>query len=320
MSSSLAWNLLAPNGRVHLPDTGHRRLPRCGGAAWNDEITSVIHNIWTMTTVRSYWFMFTRLHDLQRQLFELYRQERYGEALELVTAGIGKIPDGTSRIAFWSACLQCKLERPEEALATLIHHFELGEWFNPDRLAGDEDLAPLRDDPEFERLIEACRGRRQTEQADLQPLLLMEAAATVEEKPPLVLALHMMGGDADESRSHWLPVSSIGAALAAPRGSELLGPGEFGWGEGTEAVLRRQLATVAERQPFDRKRLVLGGASQGARFAVQLAMAGAIAAPGEPRRAGLLVKKGACRMQVVSATSAVPMVSGQAATPTYPGA
>jgi hypothetical protein len=32
--------------------------------------------------------MSTRLHDLQRQLFELYRQERYGEALELVTASL----------------------------------------------------------------------------------------------------------------------------------------------------------------------------------------------------------------------------------------
>jgi hypothetical protein len=41
-----------------------------------------------MSTVRSYWFMSTRLHDLQRQLFELYRQERYGEALELVTASL----------------------------------------------------------------------------------------------------------------------------------------------------------------------------------------------------------------------------------------
>jgi predicted esterase len=222
----------------------------------------------------------TRLHDLQRQLFELYRQERYGEALELVTASLGKSSDGTSRMAFWSACLQCKLERPEHALATLIHHFELGEWFNPDRLARDEDLAPLRDNPEFERLIEACQERRQTEQADLQPLLLMEAAATVEEWTPLVLALHMMGADAVESRSHWLPVTKIGAALAAPRGTELLGPGEFGWGEGAEAVLRRQLVTVAERQPFDPDRLVLGGASQGARLAVLLALRGALSARG----------------------------------------
>jgi pimeloyl-ACP methyl ester carboxylesterase len=42
----------------------------------------------------------------------------------------------------------------------------------------------------------------------------------------------------------------------------------------------RQLATVAERQPFDRQRLVLGGASQGARFAVRLALAGALPARG----------------------------------------
>jgi predicted esterase len=225
--------------------------------------------------------MSTGFQDLQQQLFELYRLKRYEKALALLATGLARFPDRSSRIGFWIACLECRLDRPQQALDTLTAILEQGEWFSPRRLTGDQDLGPLRGMPEFARLVAACEERRRVEQERILPELRLEPPAPVAEaKPPLVMALHMMGGDANESIYHWRPVTTMGAALAAPRGSELLGPGEFGWSEDSEAELRQHLLSVAARQPFDGDRLVLGGASQGARYAVRLALRGTLAARG----------------------------------------
>ncbi|MEX2535645.1 MAG: hypothetical protein WD273_08600 [Trueperaceae bacterium] len=186
--------------------------------------------------------------DLQQQLFALYPQKRYAEALELVREGLHVHPSRASRIGYWIACLECMLGKPDQGLATMSELVAQGHWFSPRRLAHDEDLAPLRGRPEFAELIEACEQRRLAEQAKVRPELLSEPPTTgVEHLPPLVVALHMMGGDARESLFHWRPATSMAALLAAPQGGELIGPGEYGWSERTEVEIRRHLENLGTR-------------------------------------------------------------------------
>src|SRR5690606_31179064 len=139
-----------------------------------------------------------------------------------------------------------------------------GAWFNTFRLANDDDLAPLRGRAGWDELVEACERRREVEQAMLVPELGFEPPAGVTAgAPPLVVALHMLGGDAEEARANWLPVTEFGYALALPRGTDLLAPGEFGWGEGTGAQIGRQLDELREAHAFEPTRIVYAGASQG---------------------------------------------------------
>jgi hypothetical protein len=46
----------------------------------------------------------------------------------------------------------------EAALAALEQGLQKGLWWGEGMLRGDEDLAPLRDLPKFERLVEKSEG------------------------------------------------------------------------------------------------------------------------------------------------------------------
>jgi predicted esterase len=217
-------------------------------------------------------------HELQHEMFGLYGQGRYAEALELVRGGLNAHSDQRSRMTFWAACLECRLNRPEEALERLTRYVAEGGWMTPVRLANDQDLSALRGRLEFARLVETCEARREREAEELEELapepLLEPPHVSGEERPPLVMALHMMGGNAQESRQYWLPVTEMGALLATPQGTELMGPGEFGWSDETVDQAARHIETIRSRHPYDEERVVFGGASRGATHAVAMAVSG----------------------------------------------
>lgn len=212
-------------------------------------------------------------HDLQLQVFALHSEERYQDALDLALANLDDNRDNASRIAFWVACLQCRLDRWDDALATLGGVVEAGGWFNPDRLRGDPDLAPLRELSELGGIIGACDEKRRVEQADVRPeRRLVRPESSEHQPPPLVIALHMAGGNARQSEHHWRRASRDGYLLALPQGTQVLGPGEYGWSENTESELKKHLLAVAGWHAYDSARVVLGGASRGAGVAVEFAL------------------------------------------------
>lgn len=214
-------------------------------------------------------------------MFALHAEERYEEALRSIESASARLPEQRARMTFWAACLECRLERPGAALERLEAAVAAGDWFNTIRLANDGDLAPLRGRDGWQRLVAACERRRVAEQAKLVPEITFEPpAAAGAQPPPLVVALHMMGGDVEETRARWLSITEWGYALAMPRGTEALGPGEYGWGEGTGAQVERQLADLREAHGFDPARVVYGGASQGAGYAVEMALGAPLAGRG----------------------------------------
>jgi pimeloyl-ACP methyl ester carboxylesterase len=184
-------------------------------------------------------------------------------------------PEQLSRLAFWAACLECRLQRPEDALDRLRVLITGGGWVNPDRLRHDEDLALLRARQEWVGLIAVCEQRRADEQARIQPRLqALPPGSPVGSLPPLVVALHMRSGNIDETRANWLSVTELGFTLAMPQGTELVGPGEFGWTDETVGQVGQQLAELRETHSFDAGRVVFAGASQGAARAVEMAVSG----------------------------------------------
>lgn len=213
----------------------------------------------------------------QEAMFAAYAEGRYREAMELALAVRRRHPSRAARADYWVACLQCRLGDPDEALATLEAGLAAGRWPNPDRLRRDPDLEPIRDLPEMVRILEVSERRRQQQQAGARPELRVLAPPTrsLAARPPLLMALHTRGGDADESLHHWRAAVDAGALLAAPQATRVEGPHEFAWGESSEDEIRAHLTALERDRAFDRARLVLAGASQGARLAVSLALRGA---------------------------------------------
>lgn len=212
----------------------------------------------------------------QEALFAAYGAGDYARALGLALETRQRHPTRAARAEYWIACLQCKLGRPDEALSTLEASLEAGRWPNPDRLRSDPDLEPIREHPRLLRVLDLCEHRRHAQQATARPELRVRspAASSLAAHPPLLVALHMRGGDAEETLYHWRTAIDEGAILAAPQGSHVEGPYEFAWGPDSEAEIGAHVAALQRERTFDRERVVLAGASQGARLAVSLALRG----------------------------------------------
>mgnify|MGYP001182210760 FL=1 len=235
------------------------------------------------------------IHDLAREVFGLYAQEQYGRALNLVEQSMAALPHHRSRMTFWAACLECRLQRPADALQRLQALVAKGGWLNPDRLQSDDDLLALRDAPGWNELVAICEQRRADEQTQHVPEVQIELAENSGNDPsPLIVALHMAGGSAEEIRSHWLPVTGMGYSLAIPQGDVLLGPGEYSWSDQPAGLIGRHISRLSRTHKLDSERIVLGGASRGAGHAVELALSG------QPFKAkGFIAVAGAPRIEVV---------------------
>lgn len=212
--------------------------------------------------------------DLQAEMFSAANATRYEEALRLAREARRDHPGRAARADYWIACLQCLLERPDEALATLEATLAAGAWVSPERLRSDSDLAPIRDRPAFARIVAECERRRDLERPGVRPLLRVAAPEARSAAPPLLLGLHMAGSDAHEILTHWREGAGPGTLLAAAQGTVLTAPGAFSWGETAEADIAAHLDELTLDHAFDPHRLVLAGASQGAAVAVSLAASG----------------------------------------------
>jgi tetratricopeptide (TPR) repeat protein len=89
--------------------------------------------------------------EAQGDFFRLYREQDYAGALEACRQALELHP-GNGLILYNVACLESLLGRTEEALAALAPALEA--WPAGKELAvGDDDLAPLRDDPRYQALV-----------------------------------------------------------------------------------------------------------------------------------------------------------------------
>lgn len=81
--------------------------------------------------------------ELKANLLALHGQERYEEALLLLQESVASRPEHRSRIEFWAACLECRLERPSAAMRRLQALTEGGGWVSPLRLTTERSSGVL---------------------------------------------------------------------------------------------------------------------------------------------------------------------------------
>lgn len=216
-----------------------------------------------------------RFVDLREQVFALYRQGRFGEALEVVTRAMRDLPSREATFTFWQACFLCRLDQPDQALAVLEQASARGVWWGPHRLTGDSDLAPLRGRPAFDALVETSHARQELARVEARPKLeVVEGADT--DLAPLLMAFHMRGSNLETTLPYWRTATRAGITVAVPQSSQLFGPNEYEW---TDTELAEQEALQSFRRVqagyyIDTSQVVLAGASQGAALATKLALQG----------------------------------------------
>lgn len=175
------------------------------------------------------------------------------------------------------ACCQALAGNIDQAFDALTRSVELG-WDDPEWMNQDTDLAALRSDARWEKLVaEASNCRAES--------MVVEVPANQPDTPlPLLIALHGLGGNAREFAAHFRDVAQTqGLVLAAPRGNAGLGRRQqlaYGWHrstdpsslhmEGVKAAVERARKAAQEMHAIDDQRVVLVGFSHGGAAALLL--------------------------------------------------
>jgi predicted esterase len=224
--------------------------------------------------------------DLEKQLYQLYQNGEYAQALDLATRKAGRFPTEAWLVTYWRICMASLLDETALALQLLEEALAAGLWYAEAQLREDTDLQSLQGLPEFERLVEVCRKREAEAQAQAAPVLLTlqpEDQCQAGRQPcPLLLVLHGNNKSAEGSVGFWSSAVSKGWLLALPQSSQVRSPGGYAWNDRDRAVreIQEHYATLCEQYAIDPDRVVLAGFSLGGELAIWLAMSGTIEARG----------------------------------------
>ncbi|MCS6883015.1 MAG: hypothetical protein RMK84_18075 [Oscillochloridaceae bacterium] len=246
--------------------------------------------------------------DLRAQVFALYKQGAWSEALALLAPIRPAEPAEAATVIFWRACFLTLLGRREEALGALEEGLRQGLWWAEQRLRFDPDLQALQGDPALEAVLDECARRRAAAEVHCQPRRLVAAPAT--RPAPLALVLHGYDGTAEETLPAWEPLAAQGWLVAAPQSLQLAGMAGGHWSDDARARadVALHLGELVAEGAADPARLLLGGFSNGARAALTLALTGAIPASYMVGVAGALRDETLATLDASALRAAAPRV------------
>lgn len=205
--------------------------------------------------------------------FQLYWEEKYADALALAEELASAYPEKDARTAFWLVCLQNLTGRSEQALQTFRDALARGVWWAEDQLRSDPDLASLQGNLEFERLVKLSETMHVQAEVNAKPGLAVHQPEG--NGPfPLLICLGPRGGYPELDFRDWSPVIQQGWVLALPRSTQMASPLSYVWDDREKALneIAGHFATLIEKYPIDRNRIVIAGFSQGATRAIELVM------------------------------------------------
>lgn len=214
----------------------------------------------------------TRYDRLTDAVAELYEQGRQQQALEVLKSADADLDPWAAELAHLEACLYGSLGEPAAALKSLQAASEAGGWWHEPILTEDDDLAALRDLPEFADLLAVSRQRREaaiaTEGSSPALLDLPEAG----EARGVVVALHGAGQRAGHARRDWAAVLGLGYALLCVESSQLMSPMYRTWPDPDLAA--QDIASGVAELPAELRELPLiaAGFSAGGRVALGWAL------------------------------------------------
>jgi dienelactone hydrolase len=230
---------------------------------------------------------FKDVNDLFRHAFDLYMQENYTGAFDLVTQGLELFPENRNFTEGIRAMLAARLNNTDLAFTLLRQMFDGTEYWVGERFWLDGDFDTIRDDPEFERLAAVSNARLAAAQAGVKPELTTFAPDPLPVSLPLLVALHGNVSSVFWHKDHWSPAADHGWLVAMPQSSQLGGHDTnneyaFSWDDEpkVDQEIREHYTALKGRYSLDNERIVVAGFSRGAENAVRLAFQGVIPARG----------------------------------------
>lgn len=241
--------------------------------------------------------------EFRKQIFALYDQQAYGEALVLIDRQAERFQAYESDLFFWRACLTGRLGDREQTVGWLRQAAERGYWYG-EQLLRDPDLAIVHGTEELAQLQAIFNERQRQAQANAKPE--REVWEPAGNSKGLLVALHGAGGSILTEGDYWRQAVDLGWRVAMLQSSQVLSAQRFHWGDREKAAreLADHLAQLGQDGPHDALQntlqdapIVLAGYSQGGGMAIRSVLGGPVS--GLARARGFLVVAPSFRMDEV---------------------
>ncbi len=217
-----------------------------------------------------------KFEKLTEEVFSLYTQEKYNQALEVVQKAKSDYPEKIHKTSYWAACLYNKSNKHKEAIDELTNSFEKGFWWAPKLLTEDPDLEPLHNKKEFKELVSKCKKLREIKQSNSKSKLkVLKSEKKKNKNYPLLIILHGRSGNIEEFSKYWdIPYLKDKYLLAFIQSSQVFGMDSFCWDdiELAKKEVKKHYNSLVQNNKVNINNVIIAGASQGGRLAIQLAL------------------------------------------------
>jgi predicted esterase len=217
---------------------------------------------------------YTTYADMREKVGELYQQEEYVQAAEILAGGLNQFPDKLLANAYNLAACQAQLGQAEKAVETLLYGLDHGIWYGQ----WDFELEvwmPLKELAGFQSVLSRSMECQREAHKVSKPELVVVPPAGYDpgRKYPLFIALHGGGETAAGFQEFWTSPRLVSDFIVAyPQSSRPVSMRGFSW-VGDDLDRQEILAvyqSVLKEYSVDTGRIIMGGFSAGGHLTLTL--------------------------------------------------
>jgi len=226
-----------------------------------------------------------KFQEVQREVLNCYFRQNFNEGLRIALEARHLYPESISKTVFWIACFSALLGDRETALEALEEGIQHGAWWPRNLLLNEPDIKELRTHPRLLNIANLGDERLNKEKTNCQPKLLVRTPKSYNEnkKLPLLFVLHWRGGNNTEFEVYWNKVLEQNEILLCLlQSSQISGDNQFCWDDEKKGLLElyQSFVSLKERVNINLSKIILAGASQGARLSLTALLSDLIPASG----------------------------------------
>ena len=222
---------------------------------------------------------YSTFFELMTDVDTLYQAKKYQQAGAKLETNLATFPHRRDTIFFWLINLYAHINK-DRAIEIFREAIDDGYWYTSDALSyEDQDLKPLCEDSEYQRLRAISIERYEAARALTKPELNIYASG--DGPLPALIALHGNYSNAEKATAQWTSVVDDGWLVAVPQSSQIAGADQYVWNDSEISIseVNAHYATLKERG-INEDQVFIGGFSMGGGLALLLALANEIPARG----------------------------------------
>jgi predicted esterase len=234
---------------------------------------------------QDYAVTFKTYKEMREHLTELYLQEKYVEAADLLLWARETFPDYLYNNTYNLVLMHALSGRYEQGIEALQYALDRGIWYAP-YLYENEIWKPLKDQAGFDKIFHQSEALKKIAQETAKPELLVLTPDDFDPKKsyPLFIALHGGSENIEVFKDRWKSKRMSKEFITAyPQSSQVIAMNGFWWHENIE-LTRKEIAEayhkVVNEYPVDTGNVIIGGFSSGGLAALEITLSNTIPVAG----------------------------------------